>query len=323
MPPTPSFPVYIPSKGRADIARTPATLDRLGVPYRIIVEDHQHDAYAANYGESKLLVLPQRFLDNYDTFDRLGYAKSKGPGAARNFAWEHSIEEGWPWHWVMDDNLYYFGRLDHNRRLRVGDGAIFHAMETFALRYRNLAMCGPQYWMFAPNRAHSTPPHPFIPNTRIFSCNLIRNDVPQRWRGRYNEDTGLSLDLLKAGWCTVLFTAFLQYKPRTSTLKGGNTEDFYAKDGTQAKSELLVRMHPDCCRLTYKFQRAHHNCSFSKWRKRPLVLRPGVELPAPGSDPLYGEAVVVNPRPKPQKAARRKRPSSGNAETSPVSSGDA
>ena len=68
---------------------------------------------------------------------------------------------------------------------------------------------------------------PYYPNTRIYSCMLIKNDIPYRWRGRYNEDTDLSIRVLKDGWCTILFNAFLADKSQTMTMKGGNTEDLY------------------------------------------------------------------------------------------------
>ncbi len=77
----------------------------------------------------------------------------------------------------------------------------------FVLRYENIAMAGPNYFMFAPRKRKHPP---FSLNTRIYSCNLIRNDLPFRWRARYNEDTDLSLRMLKAGWCTVLFYVFLK-----------------------------------------------------------------------------------------------------------------
>jgi hypothetical protein len=39
----------------------------------------------------------------------------------------------------------------------------------------------------------------------------------------------------------VQFYAFLQYKLTTQTLKGGNTEAFYAEEGTLPKSKMLVQ----------------------------------------------------------------------------------
>ena len=38
MPPLPRFPLYIPSKSRADICLTAHALDRMGVPYRFRLE---------------------------------------------------------------------------------------------------------------------------------------------------------------------------------------------------------------------------------------------------------------------------------------------
>lgn len=278
-PTAPRFPVYIPSKSRATIATTPHVLAALGVPHRIIVEDHQHDDYAATFGADRLLVLPRSYQDAYDTCDvGVDPAKSKGPGPARNFAWEHSLAEGAPWHWVMDDNIQLFARLHENKRVPVGDGLIFAAMEDFVLRYRNVGQAGPDYWMFAPSRSAA---RPFTLNTRIYSCNLIRNDLAFRWRGRYNEDTDLSLQMLKAGWCTVLFKAFLQFKTTTQVLPGGNTEAFYATEGTTPKSQMVVDLHPDVCRIVRRWGRVHHVCDYSPWRNQRLVRRDDVDLSGP------------------------------------------
>jgi hypothetical protein len=131
-------------------------------------------------------------------------------------------------------------------------------------------MAGPQYWMFAPSRAQLPP---FVVGTRIYSCNLIRNDVPFRWRGRYNEDTDLSLVMLKNGWQTVQFNAFLQYKLTTQTLSGGNTEAFYAEEGTWNKSQMLVDMHPDVAKLVWKFGRWHHHVDYRPFKDMPLVKK--------------------------------------------------
>jgi hypothetical protein len=288
----PRFPLYIPSKSRADNATTPRFLDSINVPYRIVVEEHQLDSYKLYFPEEKLLVLDPIYQKNYDTFDDLGDTKSKGPGAARNFIWEHSISEGHDWHWVMDDNITLFARLHQNQRIPVGDGTIFHAMEEFVLRYKNIGMAGPQYWMFAPSRSKLPP---YVINTRIYSCNLIRNDLPFRWRGRYNEDTDLSLVMLKAGWATVQFNAFLQYKLTTQTLGGGNTEAFYAEEGTLPKSQMLVKMHPDVARLVWKFKRWHHFVDYTPFKDLGLLRKPDLQLP---TDSVYRMEKVVRPKRK-------------------------
>lgn len=291
-PTTPRFPVYIPSKSRADIATTPHVLDRLGVPFRLVVEDAQHDDYAAVFGAHRLLVLDDQHRAEYDTcLPDLDPDASKGSGPARNFIWDHAASEGHAWHWIMDDNIRLFARLHLNQRHPVADGLIFAAMEDFVLRYRNIAMAGPQYWMFAPSREPKA--NPFSLNTRIFSCNLIRNDVPLRWRCRYNEDLDLSIRCLRAGWCTVLFNAFLQWKEPTQQMRGGNTEAFYAAEGTAAKSEMIVRLHPDVCRLARRYGRDHHHADFSRWKDRPLIRRDDVDV-----DPArYASKLIAAPPP--------------------------
>jgi hypothetical protein len=287
----PRFPLYIPSKSRAATALTPRFLDSINVPYRLVVEQQQFDEYAQHFHTDKLLILDPEYQRNYETCDDLGDSKSKGPGPARNFIWEHSIAEGHAWHWVMDDNISLFARLHQNKRIPVGDGMTFHAMEEFSLRYENLGMAGPQYWMFAPSRAKLPV---FVVGTRIYSCNLIRNDVPFRWRGRYNEDTILSLDLLKGGWQTVQFNAFLQYKVTTQTLGGGNTEAFYAAEGTMPKSKMLVDVHPDVSKVVWKFGRWHHHVDYTRWKDVPLIRR---EDYTPPDENPYKMKLVDRPRP--------------------------
>lgn len=299
-------PIYIVSKGRADTRLTSRSLEMMGVPYFIVVEAQERDKYAAVIDPAKVLVLDPKYQRDYETYDKLGDSRSKGPGPARNFAWDHAIAHGARWHWVMDDNIKYFYRLNRNVKAPVGDGAVLRCMEDFVDRYKNVAMAGPNYYMFAPQKIKVPP---FVLNTRIYSCNLIRCDVPFRWRGRYNEDTDLSLQMLKAGWCTVQFNAFLQGKTPTQVLKGGNTEVFYhaegqkqdgekyARNGTLAKSKMQVAMHPDVSKLVWKFGRWHHHVDYSKFKSNPLLRRDDVPVKDGVDD--YGMSLKkVDPRGK-------------------------
>lgn len=283
------YPIYIVSKGRWESRLTSKALEKLGVPYHIVVEEQERDAYASVIDPAKILVLDPIFQRDYDAFDDLGDSKSKGPGPARNFAWEHSIASGATSHWVMDDNIFCFMRFNDNLKVPAETGAFFLAMEDFVDRYQNVGMAGPNYKMFASRKSGSIPP--FVLNTRIYSCNLIRNDVLHRWRGRYNEDTDLSIRILNDGMCTVQFNAFLQEKQQTQTMKGGNTAEFYAKEGTLPKSEMLVKMHPNIARVVFKFGRWHHHVDYSGFKKNKLVLRDGVSVSDVPDD--YGMSLHV------------------------------
>jgi hypothetical protein len=91
----------------------------------------------------------------------------------------------------------------------------------------------------------------------------------------------LSLRALKSSYVTCQFNAFLQEKATTQTLKGGNTDAFYAHEGTGPKSEMLARLHPDVARVTWRFNRQHHHVDYSKFKRNALVrtadynVRPG------------------------------------------------
>lgn len=287
----PQFPLYIPSKGRHEYMITSKQLSLMGVKHYVVVEPQQVSDYEKAVREMKLLttVLPldMSYKDKYELCDEFGLTKSTGPGPARNFAWEHSISNGYKWHWVMDDNIRSFRRLNNNEKVKCESPAFWKAMEDFCLRYTNVGMAGPNYYMFAPAR---TKQPPFITNTRIYSCNLIRNDIPFRWRGRYNEDTIISLDMLKAGWCTIQFNAFLQEKIPTQTVKGGNTEEFYHKEGTVqkgqkyadtgtiAKSKMLIAVHPDVSKLVWKFERYHHHVDYTPFKNQKLIKKSDINI---------------------------------------------
>lgn len=277
----PQFPLFIPSKTRWDTRYTAKYLDYIGVSYRLVIEPQQYKDYLREVGDKKkLLVMDLSYKEKYELCDDYGTTKSTGAGPARNFLWDYSISEGHKWHWTMDDNIRNFLRLNKNRKIKVTDGSIFRAMEDFCLRYKNIAMAGPQYRMFAPNNSKLPP---FVCNTRIYSCNLIRNDVPFRWRGRYNEDVIMSLDMLKAGWCTVQFNAFLQDKIVTQAVKGGNTDELYhggskdggsySKTGTTAKSQMLVDVHPDVSKVVWRFGRVHHHVDYSSFKRNKLIKK--------------------------------------------------
>lgn len=272
----PKYPVYIVSKGRWESRLTSKALELIGVSYHIIVEKHQYKNYIDVIDKDKVLILPQKYLDKYDTFDNLGNSLSKGPGAARNFAWEHSIKRGYDRHWVLDDNIEAFYRLNRNLRVRVCSGTIFRCAEDFVDRYTNVAVAGFNY-RFLCKSIDRVPP--YILNTRIYSTLLILNNISYRWRGRYNEDTDLSLRVLKDGWCTVQFNAFLSGKAATQTMAGGCNEEFYKHEGTYNKSKMIVDMHPDVARIVWKFKRCHHHVSYKKFRKNKLILKEGLIIP--------------------------------------------
>tara|TARA_R100000231_G_scaffold30552_1_gene26940 strand:+ start:854 stop:1723 length:870 start_codon:yes stop_codon:yes gene_type:complete len=272
----PRYPIYIVSKGRWESRLTSKSLERMGVPYYIVVEDQEYDNYCSVIDASKVLILDKQYQKDYDIFDDdIGKGKSTGPGPARNFCWDHSIKLGAKRHWVIDDNIYDFYRLNRNAKNIVETGTIFRCAEDFVDRYENILVAGFNYCKFC--KANDAIP-PFLFNTRIYSTLLIDNSCNHRWRGRYNEDTDLSLNVLKDGFCTLQFNAFLQEKATTQRLRGGNSEEFYDEEGTLNKSKMLEKMHPDVASVVWRFNRWHHYVDYKPFknnkpiRKKNLVI---------------------------------------------------
>ena len=233
------YPVYIISKGRSNRCITARSLDRLGVNYKVVIEPQEREEYAKNIDEKKLIDLP---------FSDLG----QGSIPARNWVWEDSVKSGFLRHWILDDNIEAFNRLHMNDKLEVRCDATFRACEDFTDRFENVGLSGMNYYSFCKS-TDAVPP--YYLNTRIYSCILIRNDLPFRWRGKYNEDTDLSLRVLKSGECTILFNAFLCGKVTSMRMKGGNTDSVYAETDNRLEfAQSLAGQHPDVARVTKKFK---------------------------------------------------------------------
>lgn len=272
----PRYPVYIVSKGRWRNNLTARTLTKMGVPYRVVVEPQEAEQYAAALSPDKVLVLP---------FSNLG----QGSIPARNWIWGHAASEGWARHWILDDNIEDFNRLNRNMKPPVRTGAIFVAAEDFVERYTNVGLAGFNYYSFC--KTSDAVPAYYL-NTRIYSCILIDNALPFRWRGRYNEDTDLSLRVLKSGLCTILFNAFLAGKVTTMRMKGGNTDAVYADtDNRREFAESLVEQHPDVAKVVWRFNRWHHHVDYRPFKGNKLMRRTDL-APWPTGVDEYGMRLV-------------------------------
>lgn len=258
----PKYPIYIISKGRWESRLTSKALEKMNVPYRMIIEESEYKQYASVIGDKKLIVLP------YDNPEKCSIP-------ARNYVFEHSIAEGHKRHWIFDDNIQAFCRLNRNRKIRVTSGAMLRAAEDFVDRYENVGMSGLNYRFFAPEREKMDP---YRLNTRIYSCILLDNSIPHRWRGKYNEDTDLSIRILKDGLCTILFNAFLCDKIGTLKMSGGNEQIYDESNDRKIFAESLQKQHPDIVEVVRRYGRFHHEVDYSGFEKNLLIKKSGLNI---------------------------------------------
>ncbi len=264
----PRYPIYIPTKGRADCCMTANFLIRDGCPFRLVVEPQEVELYAKQYGRDCILELP--FSDQGSVVP------------ARNWIWEYSISEGYERHWQIDDNCRYIMRWYRNKRIEVDAGAALAISEDFIDRYENVAIGGLNYVMFAVDGFAQA----FNLNCHVYSCSCFLNNIPNRFRGRYNEDTDLCLQVLADGWCTILINAFLIQKTKTLLMKGGNTAALeYFHDGRLKMARSLERDWPGVVETKRRFGRPQHVVK-NAWKKfdTQLIRKAGVTTDATEPD---------------------------------------
>ncbi len=259
----PRYPVYIPSKGRYKTPHTARFLIQDNVPFYMVVEQEEREVYTAIVGEDRLLILPK---------------SNQGLIYARNWIKQHALDAGYLRHWQLDDNILRVRRLLGARRIPCAAGVALSSVEDFVDRYENIAIAGLNYQMFAYSKGKGGLP-PFYLNIRIYSCSLVLNSLPHRWRTRYNDDVDICLQVLADGWCTVLINVFIIEKLRTMTVKGGNTDDLYQDDGRLKMARSLERLWPGVVKTGRRFKRPQHIVKDS-WRRfdTPLKLKPGINL---------------------------------------------
>jgi hypothetical protein len=258
----PRYPVYVPSRGRSHNPLTVKFLQKDKVPFYLVVEPQEEEAYRIATGHDDILVLP---------WSNLGRG---GLIAVRNWIRDHSQNAGHERHWQLDDNIRVLMRIWGGKRVRAAAGPILRAAEDFVDRYENVAVAGLNYETF--HRQRNRPP--FTLNAHVYSCTLFLNRIPYRWRLDYNDDTDMCLQALSGGWCTVLFNALMCQKRATMTIKGGNSP-IYEGDGRLKMSRSLERMWPGVVETKRRFQRPQHVIT-AAWQKfdTPLIRKPGLVI---------------------------------------------
>ena len=264
------YPIYILSKGRWEKRFTVNALNEMNVDFKICVEPKEYDNYVKYVDKHNILKLPENFSE-----------QNKGGIPVRNWIWQHAVDNGHSKHWIIDDNIAGFYRWELNTQKKVKNPLFFRILEDYADQFDNVYLSSPQSYCFVPknSRQHKG----ILINSRCYSCILIDhrldNILEERWRGRYNEDTDLTLRVLSKGYCTLLYQHYLIDKLTSGKVKGGNTDTIYdggSHKGYQAKYDELKNNWPDIVKLknnSHVDGRPHHHINYTKLFKQKLILK--------------------------------------------------
>lgn len=216
------FPIYIPSKGRAQNLKTARLLD--GLSFDIVVEPQDVKAYRDAGYEQHILALPE---DN------------KGLAYARNWIKEHSKWLGEKYHWQLDDDIKSFlYRADGKPVEHVCSFNALTIVETHVKKYSNIGQAG--------LNQNSWPPTTDIKiNNLPVQAVLNNNAVCASYRDRQPlEDFDYTLQVLSEGWCTMMFDRLRTSCPVTGTNEGGLFETYQNKNKILRSMQAMVKDFP-------------------------------------------------------------------------------
>lgn len=293
-----TYPIFIISYNRPNKnASTISCLIKYGVKFNVVVHREQLQAYKSFFKSDNInwIIFDDEYKHKYETLSNVdSHEKNAGSGAERNFAWDCAKNAGYTAYWNFDDNMgfmYQTGRKTSTgkslERIRIQSADLFIKLfkkaEDFYDCYDNLFIMelGECNNFLSRN----------IPtiNRRCYSALLINTAIPTQWRGRYNEDTIMSIDCLINGFCTVQTPILLKIKQSTRDAKGGNHALGNGKDDTKnqvytdginyefsssLKSQMLVAVYPEYCYLKYRVGRIHHGYNEPAWASFKQKLHP-------------------------------------------------
>jgi hypothetical protein len=220
------YPIYIPSKGRADSQKTVRLLEKHGIDnYYVVVEKSEYFAYCDNVEKEHVLRLPG---DNYGT-----------SSVARNFAIEHSRKKGFLKHWQIDDDVTRI--IQHNKAKLVTEDIKFvlSEVEKISDAYPTVSITGMHMMNFLGGVTK-----PVTINTMVSGAALVTNTA-LRFRGTMYVDRDFVLQSFKRGYITVKCNDFAFAYVKTLVQKGGYY-DTYSDDEKRLKSiKEFLSYHPE------------------------------------------------------------------------------
>jgi ParB-like chromosome segregation protein Spo0J len=196
------YPIYIPSKGRARTCNTPHLLIDDAQPFYIVVEPQDRNSYVQEFGPDYVLTMEEN---------------DRGIAYARNYCKDHSISQGDPYHWQIDDDLKNFLFRSDSKNTACAPREVLCPVEDYVDSYGNVGMAGLKHSLFAWSAKKE-----IEFNKQVCTCGLFNNSVDAKWRDGVIEDTDYSMQVLSLGWCSVLFNRLLYDPPPASTNSGGN-----------------------------------------------------------------------------------------------------
>jgi hypothetical protein len=181
-----------------------------------------------------------------------------GAGAARDHVHTICVEQGYPYVWILDDDI---SSVEKGNGEQSTLRALFSSMERWIEDYSNVALLGV-------NIGQSETGSPYIVNEAVRGLMLVNLQTRGGFNSSYKlyEDYEFALQHLANGYVTVVHNDFhLSF----AQIPGGGASGFYI-DSDDAKA--LNEIYPEHTELVYRSKSVPPEVTVD-WKKFPTSLR--------------------------------------------------
>jgi hypothetical protein len=215
-----AYPVYVISRKRWSTATTMKLLDQSRINYSLVVPHSELEYYQENFPSADLLVLPE---------------DARGMGYAREYVRSINWEQGYPYVWMLDDDISEIERNGKPSTLR----ALFSSMERWVEDYTNVALLGVN------QNSEVVARTPFLVNEPVRGLMLVNLQSGEKFDTHYDlyEDYEFTLRHITKDWTTVMHNLFTV---KFAELPGGGASGMYINN---KDSERLQKSYPEYVEL--------------------------------------------------------------------------
>lgn len=222
-----TFPIFVPSKGRATTSKLLPLLRESGLDnFVFVVEPQDEAAYRAQLPQGEILVLPKN---------------NQGLAYVRQFVLDYAASQGVGWFWMMDDDISGFYKTVERKNKRI---PVVEALEK-AQRYfqdsDQIAQASLEYQQYAWSQ---TKHYALNGYCDVCVCIHAQRCKPLRFRNEVNLklDRDFTLQVLASGFDTIRACKYSFACPKNGSNAGG-LQPVYQADGVEKQNSLtMVRL---------------------------------------------------------------------------------
>jgi DNA repair photolyase len=231
-----AYPVYVISRRRWSTATTMGLLDKSRINYILVVPEEDLEHYQDHYPNADIMILPK--------------ATYNGMGHARGYVAAICKEQGYPYVWILDDDIQDVSKMKPIQT--VADGkplenllvqepstlrALFSSMERWIEDYSNIALLGVNIGQESRQ--------PFIVNEAVRGLMLVNLQTGKKFHSMFllYEDYEFAFQHLVDGWTTLVHN---QFHVDFAELPGGGASAMYIRS---SDAETLNDIYPEFTEL--------------------------------------------------------------------------